>query len=83
MAGWIIPLDRKVPKVPGDTFVASTVAVIVDGEIGACASIWFGCALRGDDCSIRIGSGMNLAGRHYRHGRCGGRTGAMAPGERW
>jgi carbonic anhydrase/acetyltransferase-like protein (isoleucine patch superfamily) len=40
--------------------VAPGAVVIGDVEIGDDASIWFGCVVRGDVNSIRIGAGTNL-----------------------
>ena len=56
----IIPYRGKHPKIAPDAFVAETAVIIGDVEIGPRASIWFGCVLRGDTNSIRVGAGTNI-----------------------
>ena len=56
----IIPYRGKHPKIAADAFIAETAVIIGDVEIGSRASIWFGCILRGDTNSIRVGAGTNL-----------------------
>jgi len=48
------------PSLGQDVFVADTAVVIGDVEIGARSSVWFGCVVRGDVFSIRIGSDCNV-----------------------
>ncbi len=48
------------PRLADDVFVAPGASVIGDVEIGAGARIWFGCVVRGDVCSVRIGPRTNL-----------------------
>lgn len=60
MAGLIIPFKGKAPKIAPDAFIAPTATIIGDVEIGPGASIWFGCILRGDVNSIRVGRNTNL-----------------------
>ena len=50
----------KVPLAAPDAFVADNAAVIGDVEIGAGASVWFACTLRGDDHKIIIGPRTNV-----------------------
>ena len=50
----------KVPLVAPDAFVADNAAVIGDVEIGAGASVWFACTVRGDDHKIIIGPRTNV-----------------------
>lgn len=50
----------KVPNVHKDAFVAPSASVIGDIEVGEGSSIWYGCVLRGDVNSIKIGSGTNI-----------------------
>jgi carbonic anhydrase/acetyltransferase-like protein (isoleucine patch superfamily) len=50
----------KVPHVHKEAFVAPSASLIGDIEVGQGASIWYGCALRGDVNSIQIGSGTNI-----------------------
>ena len=56
----IIPYRGKHPKIAPDAFIAETAVIIGDVEIGPRASIWFGCVLRGDTNSIRVGAGTNV-----------------------
>ena len=60
MAGLILPYKDVRPRIAADAFVAPTATVIGDVEIGAGASIWFGCVLRGDVCFIRVGRNTNI-----------------------
>lgn len=55
-----MPFGDRHPVIAPDAFVAPNAAVIGDTEIGARSSIWFGCVLRGDVNSIRIGSDTNI-----------------------
>jgi carbonic anhydrase/acetyltransferase-like protein (isoleucine patch superfamily) len=50
----------KAPRIDATAFVAEGATVVGDVEIGAGASIWFGCVVRGDVHSIRIGARSNL-----------------------
>ncbi|KAJ0803509.1 putative trimeric LpxA-like superfamily protein [Helianthus annuus] len=43
-----------------DAFVAPGASVIGDVQVGRGSSIWYGCVLRGDVNSIRVGSGTNI-----------------------
>jgi len=56
----IIPYRGRYPKIAPDAFIAETAVIIGDVEIGPRASIWFGCVLRGDTNSIRVGAGTNV-----------------------
>ena len=51
----IYPFGEAAPNIDPSAFVAPGAAVIGDVTIGAGASIWYGCVLRGDDHWIRIG----------------------------
>ncbi len=48
------------PKIDGSAFIAENAVVIGDVEIGANASVWYNCVLRGDVNYIRIGAGSNI-----------------------
>lgn len=48
------------PRVAPDAFVAPGTHLIGDVEIGAAASIWYNCVLRGDVNAIRIGARTNI-----------------------
>jgi carbonic anhydrase/acetyltransferase-like protein (isoleucine patch superfamily) len=56
----IIPLDGKTPRIAPGVFIAPNAYVIGDVEIGEGSSVWFGCVLRGDVGSIRIGKRSNI-----------------------
>jgi carbonic anhydrase/acetyltransferase-like protein (isoleucine patch superfamily) len=56
----VLPFGDKHPAIAPDAFVAPNATVIGDTEIGARSSIWFGCVLRGDVNSIRVGSDTNI-----------------------
>lgn len=56
----VLPFDDKHPVIAPDAFVAPNATVIGDTEIGARSSIWFGCVLRGDVNSIRVGADTNI-----------------------
>ncbi len=60
MSGLILPFGNLVPKIAGDVFIAANATVIGDVEIGALSGIWFGCVVRGDGNSIRIGERTNI-----------------------
>ncbi len=84
MSATILPYRGIVPRIAEDVFVAETAVVIGDVEIGAGASVWYGCILRGDVNRIRIGANTNLQDGtiiHCNHDRQGDyrRTGGGDP----
>lgn len=56
----LIPFGGNTPRVDPSAFVAPGATLIGDVEIGAEASIWYGCVLRGDVNRIRIGARTNI-----------------------
>lgn len=50
----------KTPEIDETAYVAESAEVVGDVVIGPDASIWFGCVLRGDVNSIRIGARTNV-----------------------
>lgn len=48
------------PKLGKDVFIAQNAVVTGDVEIGAQSGIWYGCVLRGDVNTIRIGEQTNI-----------------------
>ena len=60
MSGIILPYRGITPTIAPDAFVAETAVIIGDVEIGAGTSIWYGCVLRGDVNSIRVGRNTNI-----------------------
>lgn len=80
MSGVIMPYKGILPKIAADAFIAQTAVVIGDVEVGPEASVWFGCVLRGDSNSIRIGARTNVQDgtvihvNHEREGAAGTKT---------
>lgn len=56
----ILPFGDALPDIAADAFIAPNATVIGDTVIGARSSVWFGCVLRGDVNSIRVGSDTNI-----------------------
>lgn len=56
----IVPHQGVTPRIARDAFIAETAVIIGDVEIGPGASIWYGCVLRGDANSIRVGARTNI-----------------------
>jgi carbonic anhydrase/acetyltransferase-like protein (isoleucine patch superfamily) len=60
MTGLIQPFRGVLPSIARDAFIAVNSPVIGNVTIGARASIWFNCVLRGDVGTIAIGENTNL-----------------------
>jgi carbonic anhydrase/acetyltransferase-like protein (isoleucine patch superfamily) len=60
MMAELIPFHGKAPSIDPTAFVAPGARLIGDIEIGAEASIWYNCVLRGDVNRIRIGARTNI-----------------------
>ena len=56
----ILPYKGKLPKIDSTAFIAENAVIIGDVEIGANVGIWYGCIVRGDVNSIKIGEGTNI-----------------------
>ncbi len=56
----LIPFEGITPRIAGNVFLAPGTRVIGDVEIGAEASVWYNCVVRGDVNSIRIGARTNI-----------------------
>lgn len=56
----ILPYRGVLPRIADDAFIAPGAVVVGDVEIGAGSSVWFGCVIRGDEESVRIGERVNL-----------------------
>lgn len=56
----ILPYGGFAPRLGRDVFVAPNATLIGDVELGDEASVWFGCVLRGDIGSIRVGARTNV-----------------------
>lgn len=74
MSGLVLPYKGIVPTVAKDAFIAETAVVIGDVKIDSSSSVWYGCTLRGDVNSIRIGRNTNVQDGtviHVNHDRAG------------
>lgn len=49
-----------IPAVDAAAYIAPTAALVGDVRIGARASVWYGCVLRGDVNHIELGAGSNI-----------------------
>lgn len=56
----ILPYEGIMPTIHPDAFIAPGAVVIGDVHIGAHSNVWFGCVIRGDVNSIRIGERTNI-----------------------
>lgn len=56
----ILPYKGTTPRIHESAFIAPGVVIIGDVEIGALTNIWFGCVIRGDVNTIRIGERTNI-----------------------
>lgn len=56
----ILPYKGIYPKIAASAFIAPGAVVIGDVEIGAETNVWFGCVIRGDVNTIRIGARTNI-----------------------
>lgn len=56
----LYPFDGVMPLVAADAFIAPGARVIGNVRIGAGASIWYNCVLRGDVMPIEVGAGSNI-----------------------
>jgi carbonic anhydrase/acetyltransferase-like protein (isoleucine patch superfamily) len=56
----ILPFKGVLPTIDADAWIAPGAVVIGDAHIGAQSSIWFGCVVRADVFSIRIGKRTNI-----------------------
>lgn len=52
--------EGKSPKIAQSVFVAQSADLIGEIDIGKNSSIWFGCVIRGDVNSIKIGERTNI-----------------------
>lgn len=56
----ILPSKGIMPTIHPDAWIAPGAVVIGDVHIGKDSNIWFGCVIRGDVNSIRIGERTNI-----------------------
>jgi carbonic anhydrase/acetyltransferase-like protein (isoleucine patch superfamily) len=80
MPAVIRPFADITPRIAADAFIAETAVVIGNVEIGPQSGIWYGCVLRGDSNSIKIGARTNIQDgtiihvNHEREGAVGTKT---------
>ena len=56
----ILPFEGKVPQIHETAFIAPGARIIGDVTIGAEASVWYNCVLRGDIHRIEVGARSNV-----------------------
>lgn len=56
----ILPYRGILPTIDSSAFIAPNAIISGDTKIGKNSSIWFGCTVRGDVESIRIGDNTNI-----------------------
>lgn len=56
----VYQLSKKTPQIAASAWIAPQAVVVGDVTIGERSSIWYGCVLRGDVHSIRIGADTNI-----------------------
>ncbi len=56
----ILPFEGKVPQIHETAFIAPGARIIGDVTIGAQASVWYNCVLRGDIHRIVVGARSNV-----------------------
>lgn len=56
----IFAIGDKTPRIHPDAWIAPGAVVCGDVEVHEGASVWYGCVLRGDTNTIRIGKGSNI-----------------------
>ena len=60
MPALILPYKGTVPTIATDAFIAQNAVIVGDVVIDSQSSIWYGCVLRGDVNSIRVGKRTNI-----------------------
>lgn len=56
----VYELDGVAPRVDASAWIAESAEVIGHVTLGADASVWFGCVLRGDTEHMTVGEGSNI-----------------------
>jgi len=56
----VYALAEKEPVIAESAWIAPNATVIADCHIGERSSVWYGCILRGDVHSIRVGTDTNI-----------------------
>ena len=75
----IIPFRGRTPRIHPSAWIAPGCRIIGDVEIGAHASIWYNCVLRGDVNSIHVGAHTNVQDGTVIHCDSGGSDGPGYP----
>ncbi|MET1035626.1 MAG: gamma carbonic anhydrase family protein [Arthrobacter sp.] len=60
MAGHVLGIDGREPRIPAGAWVAPTATVVGDVTLGAGVGIFYGAVLRADREAIEIGRGTNV-----------------------
>ncbi len=68
----IAALGDLKPKVDESAFVAESALVAGDVEVAAQANIWYGCVIRGDVGTVRVGARSNIQDMSVLHVSRGG-----------
>ena len=56
----VYELDSVAPQVDASAWIADSAEVMGNVSLGADASVWFGCVLRGDTERMSVGEGSNI-----------------------
>jgi carbonic anhydrase/acetyltransferase-like protein (isoleucine patch superfamily) len=75
----LIAFEGVAPQIHPTAWIAPGCMIIGDVQIGASASIWYNCVLRGDVNAIRIGAGTNVQDGTVIHCDSGGNAGPGYP----
>lgn len=67
----LFEFEGKRPVVHPDAFVAPTATLIGDVTVEKDASVWYGCVLRADICTIVVREGANVQDNSVVHGAPG------------
>ncbi|KAI3428094.1 hypothetical protein D9Q98_006477 [Chlorella vulgaris] len=74
----LIILGNRVPTVAPDTWIAPNAVVVGDVDLYEKTSIWYGCVLRGDLNSVKVGAFSNVQDRTVIHAARSSPTGLPA-----
>lgn len=74
----VIILGNRVPTAAPDTWVAPNAVVVGDVDLFEKTSIWYGCVLRGDLNSVKVGAFTNVQDRTVIHAARSSPTGLPA-----
>lgn len=74
----LITLGNRVPVIAPDTWIAPNAVVVGDVDLFDRTSVWYGCVLRGDLNSIRIGAFSNVQDKTVMHAARTSPTGLSA-----